>query len=562
MKTFFQRWGLPLLTVFTFFYLLGGRSLNEPDEGRYSEIAREMIETGDWLVPHLWYIPHLDKPPMTYWIEAASMKCFGRNEWAVRLPLALAGIGGVWAAFLLGCSVGGRRVGVWAALILQSSLLFFVMARMLTTDIYLTLFTTWAIYFFWRSHPVNAERGVRNAEHWKWNIAGWVALAFGFLTKGPVALAIPAAAFGALMIYRRDQITVKNFLSGAAAGLVVFLALAAPWFIAVFRTVPASGHFMVFGQAAGHLLGTTIKDRGGSPFYFFAILLVGLMPWTIWLGWLWRRAHWRSLDDRSKAAWLVLSVWTIFTFTLFSLSRSKLPAYILPIFPALSVLLAWRFFDGEERPSFRVPGRISLACSLLLLVVLPLALRFGFRVELPLWLIGQTAVAGAVLLFVHWRGADWDTGRRAATTVALTLLGFYIVLPSLPRFENAFRGNQTMKPLGALLRENYQPGDAVICWGRLPQGLPFYAGGVISATNRPYFGGMDLAQMPFRFPGNRERLGDHLLPDDDALIRMAAGDRRIWIVAYGTTFEKFEQAHRIIFRPVAHVGQWELFSNR
>jgi len=79
------------LTLATFFFLLGSRSLNEPDEGRYGEIAREMLETGNWLVPQFWYEPHLDKPPMTYWVEALSMKLFGLNEWAVRLPLALAG---------------------------------------------------------------------------------------------------------------------------------------------------------------------------------------------------------------------------------------------------------------------------------------------------------------------------------------------------------------------------------------------------------------------------------------------------------------------------------------
>src|SRR5439155_25021422 len=112
-------------------------SLNEPDEGRYSEIAREMLESGDWLVPHFWYEPHLDKPPFTYWAVAVSMKVFGQNEWAVRLPLALAGLSGVWAACLLGSALGGRLAGWWSAIILQTSLLYFGMARMLTTDIFL-----------------------------------------------------------------------------------------------------------------------------------------------------------------------------------------------------------------------------------------------------------------------------------------------------------------------------------------------------------------------------------------------------------------------------------------
>src|SRR6266516_6734996 len=122
------RW-LAALTLFTFFFLLGSRSLNEPDEGRYAEIAREMIELNDWLVPHLWYVPHPNKPPLTYWAVAGSISIFGQNEWAVRLPLAFAGMSGVWVSYLFGLTLGGQRVGVWSVLILLSSLLYFVMAR-------------------------------------------------------------------------------------------------------------------------------------------------------------------------------------------------------------------------------------------------------------------------------------------------------------------------------------------------------------------------------------------------------------------------------------------------
>src|SRR5437016_5438835 len=191
------RW-LAALTLFTFFFLLGSRSLNEPDEGRYAEIAREMVELGDWLVPHLWYEPHVEKPPMTYWTVAASMLVFGRNEWAVRLPLALAGISGVWASYLWGRALGGRRVGLWSALILQSSLLYFVMARMLTTDILLTQFIAWSVYCFWQSwRSLDADApvtGQRAKTFFAWHLGGWVMRALGFLTKGPIALLVPILA--------------------------------------------------------------------------------------------------------------------------------------------------------------------------------------------------------------------------------------------------------------------------------------------------------------------------------------------------------------------------------
>jgi 4-amino-4-deoxy-L-arabinose transferase-like glycosyltransferase len=563
-----QQWLLPLLTLGTFFLLLGSRALNEPDEGRYSEIAREMIETRDWLVPHFWYLPHLDKPPMTYWFVAASMKLFGQNEWAARLPVALAGVSGVWATFLLGCSIGGRRAGFWSALILQSSLLYFVMAQMLTTDIFLAQFNAWAIYFFWRSWITSkAENGKREAEIILWQLAGWTTIAFGFLTKGPVALAIPIVSFAGLIIFRRKEIPEKKILfAGLIAGLTLFLVLALPWFLAVFQRVPEAAHFMVLGQAAGHLLGTTIKNRHGGIFYFFGILAVGLLPWTILLGWLWRRSEISNLKSQiSKDGWLLLNVWAIFTFTLFSFSQAKLPAYILPIFPALAILLALRFF-ADENSAKTVPAtawQICVASALLLPMIFPLLARSVFHGELPPamdWQIPAVFMAAAV---IPWLARKCKPKTNAVFAVGFALLGFIATAAEIPLFETSLKANQTLKPLGTALRENFQTGDAVVCWGKLPEGLPFYSGGVISPANRPFFGGMDLAQVPFEFPGNRERLGKQLLPDENALVKLLQGEKRVLIVGFGNTVEQIQQNHGgISLHLILRSGQWELFSNR
>jgi 4-amino-4-deoxy-L-arabinose transferase-like glycosyltransferase len=571
-----QRWLLLLLTAFTFFILLGSRALNEPDEGRYSEIAREMIETGNWIVPHLWYLPHLDKPPMTYWLVAVSLKLFGQNEWAARLPLALAGMSGVWAAWLLGGSIGGRRVGFWSALILQTSLLYFVMARMLTTDIFLTQFNAWAVYFFWRSWLclTNAECGMRNAKFFAWHLAGWAAIALGFLTKGPVALAIPLIVLAALVIFRWKSFTAKRpLLCGLAGGFALFLVLVLPWFLAVFRRVPEAFDYMTVYQAAGSLLGNTIKNRKGSPFYFFGILAVGLLPWTFLLGWLWRRSQPATTSDvvvrapvaLQKDAWVLLNVWAIFTFALFSFSQAKLPAYILPIFPSLAVMLAWRFFS-DERATQSVPApvwRFCLASALLLPAIFPWLMVFVFRDLLPEWLKWQTPVVVGIGLLILWLTRKWKPSRCAVLTVVLALLGLVVTVVEIPLFQTSFRRNQTLKPLGLALREKCQPGDAVVCWGDLPEGLAFYAYPAICAIHRPYFGDMNLTQVPFEFPGNRERLGRLLLPDENALANLLAENRRVWIVGFGGTVEQFLQSHRATpLNLVTNAGQWKVFVNR
>ena len=569
MKDFARKWGLLALTLFTFFFLLGSRSLNEPDEGRYSEIAREMIETGDWLVPHLWYLPHLDKPPMTCWLVAGSMKLFGQNEWSARLPVALAGVSGVWAVFLLGRSLGGRRAGFWGAVILQSSLLYFAMARMLTPDIFLTQFVAWAVYFFWRSWLVlKSEIGNRKSEIIWWHLAGWITIALGFLTKGPIALAIPLIALAALLIFRRKEVGGKKILfAGLIAGFVLFFVVAAPWFLAVFQRVPQSAHYMILGQAAGHLLGTTIKNRPGGPLYFFGILAAGFLPWTFLIGWLWRRSHWRALSDRQKDGWLLLNVWVVFTFALFSFSHSKLPAYILPIFPALAVLHALRFFSSEPEDKSASPPaivwRLCLITPLLLMAAFPPALIFIFQNALPGWMLWQMPVAAGAAILLLLPLKYFKPAQYAGLATGLALCSLMVVVAEVPQFETNLRDNQTLKPLGAALREKYRPGDALVCWGKFPQGLPFYSGTVISETNRPYFGAMDLTQVPFEFPGNRERLGNLLLPDENALAKLLDGDRRVWFVGFGDGAAKIQQARGAASLHLAtRVGRWELFTNR
>ncbi len=560
------------MTLCTFFYLLGTRSLNEPDEGRYSEIAREMIESGDWLVPHFWYLPHFDKPPMTYWLVAVSMKLFGQSEWAVRLPLALAGLSGVCVAWLFGRSVGGRRVGFWSALILQSSLLYFVMARMLTTDIFLTQFVAWAIYCFWRSWLSlrNTATGTSTKSFWLWHFAGWLAVMLGFLTKGPVALAIPLVAILYVVICRWKTFARKGVLfTGLFVGLLLSLGLASFWFLAADRRIPHTLNYMLFHQAAGHVLGGTIKGRKGFPGYFFAILAGGLLPWTLLLGWLWRRAHWRNMSGIQKDGWLMLNAWTIFTFALFNVTHSKLPPYILPMFPPLAAMLALRFF-GETKDNELIgppawAWRWCAVSALLLPIAFALGIRPLFHVTPPHWFLWQAPIVGVVALGIFWLARNWSVSKRALMTAGAAITSLWIVTAEAPLFETELKFNQTLKPLGQSLQKNYQPGDAVICWGTLPEGLPFYSGGVISISNRPFFAGMNLSRVPFEFPGNQERLGPLLLSDENEnaeLTRLLTGDRRVLLISDQKSLDHLQKiAPDLPLHVLVHSGQWQLLSN-
>jgi len=145
----------------------------------------------------------------------------------------------------------------------------------------------------------------------------------------------------------------------------------------------------------------------------------------------------------------------------------------------------------------------------------------------------------------------------------LSLAGLVATVAEIPMFQGNLRRNQTLKPLGLTLKENFRSGDAIVCWGHLPEGLPFYAYPAICETNRPYFGDMNLKEVPFQFPGNRERLGELLLPDDAALARLLAENRRVWLLGFNDEAEHFLKSHPATpLTLVTNVGQWKLFVNR
>lgn len=618
-------WFLPFVLLL-FFGLLGTRSLNEPDEGRYAEIAREMVETGNWLVPHIWYVPHLDKPPFTYWAVAASLSVFGVNEWAVRLPLALAGLSAAWATFLLVRSVAGAAAGRAAVLVFGTSALAWVMSRMLTTDIFLTQFITWAIYCFWQSwrslDPLEEQsavssqqakagedeadlaadaRGLAAKRSFAWQLGAWAAMAGGALTKGPIALVIPLVAFGALVFWRSrrsDQLRAEDMslsafgplrwwlgrfnsprnsilLLGAFAGGTLFLLLALPWFWLVWERVPDSFAFMVKGQVVGHAVQGAAKNRA-QPFWFFGpVLLAGFLPWTPLLGWLWRRAHWRSLDARTQEAWLLLTVWAGLTFALFSINTAKLMHYILPMFPALAALVALRWEkqattesrseEDGDRPS-SPPNwvwRLLPAAALLPLLAFPLACWFVFKVHDHLWVKVAAIGSGVLVLAALWEGRKWSPALCARWAGGMAAVSLLVLAGLVPLVETELRSNQTLKPLGLALKREFRNGDVLIIRQRIPQGLPFYAHPVISTTRRPYLSGLPEHRMPFEFPGNRARFGLQVVKDDQIYGNFLAGKQRVFVVGFkGSYTSSRPLARGKPLRLLAEVGDWELFSNQ
>jgi 4-amino-4-deoxy-L-arabinose transferase-like glycosyltransferase len=282
-----------------------------------------------------------------------------------------------------------------------------------------------------------------------------------------------------------------------------------------------------------------------------AILGVGFLPWTALLGWLWRRRHWQSLEPRARDAWLFLSVWAAFTVGFFTLSRSKLPAYILPAFPQLALLVAVRWFRvpaGETAATAPMPVWVWRVGAAVAAFVLPVAHAVG-------------GFAAAVWLARRWAALTPAVCARWAAGFALAHWG--LVTLGIHTLENDLSSNQTLKPVGLALRQGYSPGDAVAVWGRFPQGLPFHAYPAINATNRPYLGDLNTNKVPFQSVGNLARFAPYYLADDEAFQRLLHEPRRVWVVTHTGSFERMKLTAELPqARLVCTCGRVELFVSR
>jgi 4-amino-4-deoxy-L-arabinose transferase-like glycosyltransferase len=334
----------------------GSRGLWEPDEGRYANIAAQMLRSGDFAVPAFNDdVPHFAKPPLTYWALAAGIAALGWNEWGVRLANALAFAATVLVVHHLGARAVPHRPGL-AALVFATFLLPYTAANAVTTD---TLLTLWL-----------ACAGLAFAAWWERRdgprplpplVAMWLALALAVLTKGPAGL-LPLAAFAAFAALAGGRRALVRLLH--PAGVVAFAVVGLGWYAAVAATHPGLLAYFVRDELAVRILSGAYRRNPGwyrALETYAPTLVVGALPWALWWVPALRRAG-RSLFDR--AAWrsrlarrplLVLAVlWVVVPLAVFAGASSRLPLYLLPLFVPLALLSA-AALPEPLRPAVALP---------------------------------------------------------------------------------------------------------------------------------------------------------------------------------------------------------------
>ncbi len=361
-----------------------GSGLAEPDETRYAEVPREMLASGDFLVPRLNGLPYFEKPPLLYWANAASLRVFGNTPWAARLPTRLAGLGTVALAVLAAGAGGRRRAGLAAGIVLLASPIGFLMARTNLTDGLLTFFLT-ATLLAARSAVERREEGRSTAAL---DALLGAAAAGAFLTKGLIAVALPGLILLVWAAATRRLPALLALLVSPAP--LVFAALAAPWFVLVERRHPGFLRFF-FVHEHFQRFATGSAKRAGPIYYFVPVFVLGFLPGLAFFVAALRRSARRG--DRG----FFFLVWFAVVFVFFSVSRSKLPPYLFPAIPAAAVLAGGVAAEPRRRGPWAVHALLATLFSAALLSH-PVTRAFLMENRLQ----ALIAPALAILLLVSW----------------------------------------------------------------------------------------------------------------------------------------------------------------
>jgi 4-amino-4-deoxy-L-arabinose transferase-like glycosyltransferase len=328
---------------------LGARGIWDPDEGRYTNVALNMLDSGDWLNPRRSdEVGHWTKPPLTYWAIAASVAMFGQNPWAARLPSALAYLLCVWLAWRIAKRLvpGGERT---AALVYATMPVTVGAAQMITTDYVLAASVGVAMWAFVEARFSETTRPRR------WIALMWIGFALAFLAKGPPALVslLVVLAFDRLMPERKRSRVFQW------SGFALFAVLALPWYVAVIANHPGLFRYFIGDEVIGRITTNNFGRNGqwyGWLLVYAPTLLLGTLPWTPAL-WRWLRAmptQARSWCDPARRAddapALLLALWLLLPLLVFCLARSRLPLYLLPLFLPLALLIARQRTLEQRQP--------------------------------------------------------------------------------------------------------------------------------------------------------------------------------------------------------------------
>jgi 4-amino-4-deoxy-L-arabinose transferase-like glycosyltransferase len=466
-------WLFCLVCLIVLLSNLGAGALFEPDEGRNAEKAREILLLNDWVTPYQNFLPTLDKPIGYYWLVALSFKLFGLSEWSARLPSVLAALGCIFLVYRFARLQWGLREALWSCLVLLTSIEFFVLSRLVIFDMALTFFITLALFLFYRA----AWGGGDGRSQKFYGLAMYVAMGAGSLVKGPVALVVPGMVIFCYLFFTRRWFLLRRM--NPFLGALLYFAVVAPWYLWVETRNPGYLQYFLWEEHFVRYL-TPHFGRTKSWYYFFVVLAVGFLPWSLLIPFTVRNLWKRTFDDTN----LFLLLWVLLPFAFFSASHSKLPHYILPIYPALALLtgrsLALEFNDtpGRQWWVLYLPWILTIGSIVYLLVgaawpqLLPNQIRAAVTQKVTWIGLYGTAICFVFAVFIagNLRQIWKDQGAAyVCTTIGLAL--FWVVVGQVMTGASFHRAS---KSLAARIAPLIGAEDRLVFYDTYVEGIPFY----------------------------------------------------------------------------------------
>ncbi len=481
------------LSGLLFFLGLGDMGLTDRDEGRNAEAGREMFESGDRLTPTFNGDLRVAKPVFLYWLMDWSYRLFGVNEFAARFPSALFGVGLILIHYLFLTHQRDRTIALFGALMLLLNLEILGLGRMALTDSVLIFFTTASLYGLWLG--LHGEGGVRR---WIWVF--YIGMALATLTKGPVGFAVPLVVAALYLTWTRRW--REYWQKGVPlAGILLFILLAAPWYAAMFLVHGEAYASGAKANTIGRFL-SPMEGHHGTIFFYLPVLLLGFFPWSALLpvplyrtlkDWYrLRRARTQPNPTGTSELDLFAALWVVGVFVFFTVSSTRLPHYIGPLFPAAALLTASYWSRCLQDPTTKgIRGSIHLMMGMGYLLAIgfaclptlyttyaskmvrefPLAGQVGLGngpyLAATVLLLGMALVGYLGLNEERRGGAFWAAG---GTLASLVLIVIVIVTPQINRYVIA-----PPQELAYAAGLNLDPQDQFIAYGTTRPSSVFYA---------------------------------------------------------------------------------------
>jgi 4-amino-4-deoxy-L-arabinose transferase-like glycosyltransferase len=518
-------WWRDLLILSVLFGLLfaeqlGVSTLVNPDEGRYAEVPREMVASGDWVTPRLDGVIYFEKPPLMYWCVALFLKVFGSSEWSMRATPACFAFAGVLITYAAVRRLHSRTAAFAAAAVLGTMMLYYALGRILILDMAVSVLMSATLLCFILG--INAPPGRAR----RWLFYGlYVSAALATLTKGLIGFLLTGLVmFVWLLVFNQWKRLRPLYLP---TGLLLFLAVAVPWHILAAQRNPDWARFY-FVREHWERFTTTEHGRVAPWWFFIPVIVLGIFPWS---GFLWPavrdalRGGWARRKENANA-WFYVT-WIVLVWLFFSKSQSKLIPYILPVFPAIAVLIGlWlaRLVEGADRRGLKTAfwsfsvGAVLLAIAMLIAVFRPGIVRDASQMEA----LQDNAICGSLALVAGAIAVPWLMRRGRLQHAFLALVGSASILfLTLAHAQDEIARPGTHE-LAAIVNERARPDDRVAHYHDFFHDFTFYGERLVDVIG--YYGELEVPED--RSPQIKDRF-----IDDDTFRQRWAEPRRMWVVA-------------------------------